>query len=177
MANRWGNNNNSDRLYLLGLQKSLWIFNCSYEIKRCLLSGAMTSPDSKLKKQRHHFANKGPYKQSCGFYSSPVRFWEWDHKEGWAPKNWCFQSVVLEKTLESPLDNKEFKQVNPKGKQPWIFTGRTNAEALTHWSPDVKNWLTGKDPWCWEGLREVEKGATENEMVGIITKLTQRTWV
>ena len=79
-----------------------------------------------MKKQRHHFANKGPYSQSYGLSSSHVWMWELDHKESWALKNWCFQTVVLEKTLESPLDNKEIKRVTPKGNQPWIFIGRMN---------------------------------------------------
>ena len=82
-----------------------------------------------IKKQKHHFADKGLYSQSYGFSSGHVRMWELDHKEDWEPKNWCFKIVVLEKTLESPLDCTEIKPVNPKGNQPWIFTGRTDAEA------------------------------------------------
>ena len=82
-----------------------------------------------IKKQRHHFADKGLSSQSYGFSSNHVQMWELDHKEGWVQKNWCFQTVVLEKTLESPLDSKEIKPVNPKGNQPWIFIGRTDAEA------------------------------------------------
>ena len=84
-----------------------------------------------IKKQRHYFVNKGPYSQSYGFSSSHGQMWELDHKESWALKNWCFQTVVLEKILESPLDNKEIKPVNPKGNQPWIFIGRTDAESWT----------------------------------------------
>ena len=105
--------------------------NCSHEIKRCLLLGrkAMINLGKVLKKQRHHFADKGPYSQSYVFSSSHVQMWELDHTEGWAPKNWCFLIVVLEKTLESPLDCKEMKPVNPKRDQPWIFIGRTDAEA------------------------------------------------
>ena len=105
--------------------------DCSHEIKRHLFLGrkAMTNSDSVLKKQRHYFANKGPYSQSYGFSSNHVWMWQLDHKEGWAPKNWCFQTVVLEKTLESPLDSKEIKPNNPKGNQSWIFIGRTDAEA------------------------------------------------
>ena len=114
--------------------------DCSLEIKRCLLLGrkAMTNLDNILKKQRYHFADKGPYSQSYGFSSSHVWMWELDHKEGWAPKNWCFWTVVLEKTLESPLDCKEIKPVNHKGNQSWIFIGRTAAEAETpiFWPPD-----------------------------------------
>ena len=92
--------------------------------------------------------------------------WELDNKESWAPKNWCFWIVVLEKTLESPLDSKEIKPVNPKGNQSWVFVGRTEAEAPMLWPPDVKIWLIGKDPhagndWGWE-----KKGTTEDEMVG-----------
>ena len=86
-----------------------------------------------MKKQRYYFPDKGPHSQSYGFSRSHAWMWELDHKEGWAPKNWCFQTVVLKKTPESPLDNKEIKPVNPKGNQPWIFIGRTDAEALTLW--------------------------------------------
>ena len=106
----------------------------SHEIRRSLLLGrkAMTNLDSILKKQRHYFGDKGPSSQSYGFSSNHVWMWELDHKEGRVPKNWCFWPVVLEKTLESPLDCKEFKPVYPKGNQSWIFIGRTdaNAEAL-----------------------------------------------
>ena len=106
------------------------------------------------------------YSQSYCFSSSNVRMWELDHKEGWAPKNWCFWTMVLEKTLESPLDSKEIQPVHPKGNQSWIFIGRTDAEAETPilWPPDVKNELICKDSdagkdWRWK------KGTTEDEMV------------
>ena len=116
--------------------------DCSQEIKRPLLLGrkAMTNLDSILK-SRHYFANKGPYSQSYGFYGSHVWMRELNHKEGWALKNWCFWTVVLEKTPESPLDCKEIQPVHPKGDQSWTFTGRTDAdtEAPTLWTPDVKN--------------------------------------
>ena len=94
-----------------------------------------------IKKQRHYFANKGPYSQRYGFSSSHVWMWELEHKESWALKNWCFWTVVLEKTLQSPLDCKEIQLVNPKGNQSWIFVERTDAEAETPilWPPDVKN--------------------------------------
>ena len=85
-------------------------------------------PRQSIQKQRHHFANKGLYSQSYGFSISHVWTWELDHKEDWAPKNWYFQTAVLEKTLESSLDCKEIKPVNPKGNQPWIFTGRTDGD-------------------------------------------------
>ena len=91
----------------------------------------------------HYFANKGPYSQSCSFPSSQVWMWEPDQKEGWMPKNWCFWTVVLEKTVKSPLDCKEIQPVNPKGNQSWIFTGRTDAEAEAPilWPPDAKSQL------------------------------------
>ena len=100
--------------------------DCIQEVKKCLLLGrkARKNLDSILKKQRYHFAHKGPYSQSYGFSSSHVWMWELDHKEGWAPKNWHFWTMVLEKTLESPLASKEIKPVNPKEHQPWIFIER-----------------------------------------------------
>ena len=99
-----------------------------------------------IKKQRDHFANKGPYSQSYGLSSSCVQTWEWDHKEDWAPTNWCFQNEVLEKTFESPLNCKEIKPVNPKGNQPWIYFGKTDAKADAPilWSPDAKSQLMEK---------------------------------
>ena len=102
------------------------------------------------------------------FSSSHVWMWELVHKEDWVPQNWCFQTVVLEKSLESPLDCKKTKSVNPKGNQPWIFTGRTDADAeiLILWPPDVKNRLIGKDPDAGKDWRQEEKGTTEDEMVG-----------
>ena len=94
--------------------------------------------------------------------------WELDHKESWVPKNWCFWTVVLEKTLESPLDCKDIQSVHPKGNRSWIFIGRTEVEVETPilWPPDVKNWLIGKDPDAGKDWRQEEKGTTEDEMVG-----------
>ena len=108
-----------------------------------------------IKKQRHDFADKGQSSQSYGFSSSHVRMWALDHKESWVPKNWCFWTVVLEKTLESPLDFKEIKPVNPQGNQPWIFILRTDAEAEAPilWPTDAKNWLTEKDSDTGESLK------------------------
>ena len=124
-------------------------------------------PRQHIKKQWHYIANKGPSSQSYGFSSSHVWMWELDYNESWVPNNWCFWIVVLEKTLESPLDCKEIQPVHPKGNQSWVFIGRTDVEAETPilWPPDGKSWLTGKDPdagkdWRWE------KGTTEHEMVG-----------
>ena len=123
-------------------------------------------PRQHIKKQRHHFAERGLYNQSYGFSSSHVWIWELDHKEGWALQNWCFWTVVLEKTLESPLDSMEIKLVNPKGNQPWVFIGRTDAEAEVPvlWPPDEKSWLTGKEPDTGKDWWQEEKGATEDEM-------------
>ena len=121
-----------------------------------------------MKKQRLHFANKDPYSQSYGFPRSHVRLWEFNHKEGWALKNCCFQIVVLEKALGTPLDCKEIKPVNPEGNQPWISIERTDAEAEAPilWPPDVKNRLIGKDSDAGKDWRQEEKGLTEDEMVG-----------
>ena len=125
-------------------------------------------PRQHIKKQRHYFANKDPCSQSYGFPSSHVWMWELDHKESWAQKNWYFWTVVLEKTLESPLDCKEIQPVHPKGNQPWISTGRTDAEAEAPvlWPPDAKNWLIWKDPDAQKDWRQEKKGTTKDEMVG-----------
>ena len=121
-----------------------------------------------FKKQRYYFADKGPSSQSYGFSSSHVEMWELDYKESWMLRNWCFWTVVLEKTLEGPLYSKEIKPVNPKENQSWIFIGRTDAEAETPvlWPPDAKNWLIGKDPEARKDWRQEEKGMTKDEMVG-----------
>ena len=125
-------------------------------------------PRQNIKKQRHYFANKGPSSQSDDFSSSHVWMCELVYKESWVPKNWCLWTVVLEKTLESPLDSKEIQPVHPKGNQPWIFIGRIDAETETPilWPRDAKNWLTGKDPDAGKDWRQEEKRVTEDEMVG-----------
>ena len=126
-------------------------------------------PRQHIKKQRHYFANKDPSSKSYGFSSSHVWMWELDYRESWAPKNWCFWTVVLEKTLESPLDCKEIQRVHPKGNQSWMFIGRTDAEAETPilWPPDAKNWLTGKHPGAGKDWKQEkkEKGMMEDEIV------------
>ena len=135
--------------------------DCSHEIKRCLLLGrkAITNLDSICKNQRHYFTNKGPSSQSYGFSSSHVWMWELGYKDNWAPKNWRFWTVVLEKTLESPLDWKEIQPVLPKGNQYWVFIGRTDAEAETN---TLVTWLEElthlKRPWCWERLKAGGEG-------------------
>ena len=130
-------------------------------------------PRQHIKNQRHYFANKGLYSQSYGFSRSHVWMWRLDHKEGWVLNNSCFWAVVLEKTLESPLDCKKIKRVNPKGNQPWIFIGRTNAdaEAPIFRPPDVKCRLIRKDPDAEKDWRQEEKGTAEDEMVGYHLRL------
>ena len=124
-------------------------------------------PRQHFKKQRHCFANKGLSSQSYGFSSSHVWMWELDYKESWVTKNWCFWTVVLAKTLESPLDCKEIQPVHPKVDQSWVFLVRTDVEAETPvlWPPDAKSWLIWKDP-DGKDWRQEEKGTTEDEIVG-----------
>ena len=126
--------------------------------------------------QRHYFADKGPSSQSYGFSSSHLWIWELNYKESWALKSWCFWTVVLEKTLESPLDYKEIKPVNPKGNQSWIFIGRTDAEAPIVRPPDIKSWFIRKDPNAGKDWRQEERGTTEDEMVGRHHQLNGRVW-
>ena len=128
-------------------------------------------PRQHIKKQTHYFAKKSPSSQGYGFSRSHVWMWELDYKESWGQKNGCFWTVVLEKTLEIPLDCKEIQPVHPKGNQSWIFLGRSDVEAETPilWPPNAKNWLIWKDPesekdWRWE-----EKGTTEGERLDGIT--------
>ena len=125
-------------------------------------------PRQHIKKQRHYFADKGLSSQSYGFPSSYVWIWQMSQKESWVLKNWYFWTVLLEKTLESPLDCKEIKSVDPKGNQSWIFIGRTDAEAETpiFLPPDAKNWLIGKDHDAGKDWSQEEKGTTEDEMIG-----------
>ena len=165
MANRWDNNGNNERLYFLGLQnhcrwwlqpwnsKTLAPWKKSYDQLR-----------QHVKKQRHHFADKGPSSQSYGFSSSHIWMWEMDHKEGWALNNWCVWTEVLEKTPEIPL---ECREISPKGNQSWIVTGRTDAEAEAPvlWPHDLKSWLFRKDPDAGKDWKQ-EKGMTEDKTVG-----------
>ena len=125
-------------------------------------------PRQHIKKQRHYFAIKSPFSQGYGFSSGHVWMWELDCVESWVQKNWCFWTVVLEMTLESPLDCKEIQPVHPKGDQSWVFIGRIDAGAETPilWPPHVKSWLIGKDPDAGRDRGLEEKGATEDEMPG-----------
>ena len=144
--------------------------HCSHEIKRRLLLGrkVMTNLDSILKSRNITLPTKVHLVKAMAFSSSHVWMWELDYKESWVSKNWCFWTVVLEKTLESPLNCKEIKRINPKRNESWIFIGRTDAEAETAvlWPPAAKNWLIGKDPDAGIDWRQKEKGRTEDKMVG-----------
>ena len=144
--------------------------DCSHEIKRPLLleRKVMTNLDSILKSRDITLPTKVRLVKAMFFSRSHVWMWELDYKESWAPKNWCFWTVVLEKTLESPLKCKEIQPVNPKGNQSWLFIERTDAEAEAPiiWPPVVKGWLIRKDPDAGKDWRQEEKGITKDEMVG-----------
>ena len=135
-------------------------------------------PRQHIRKQRHYLVNKGPSSQGYGFPSGHVWMWELDYKESWVEKNWYFCTVVLEKTLESPLDCKEIQPVHPKGDQSWVFIGRTDVEAETPtlWPPDVKSWLIWKDPDAGKDWGQEEKG-TRQRWDDWIASPTQWTWV
>ena len=168
-----------DRLYFWGFQNHCrwWLQPWNWKTL-APWKKSYGQPRQHIKKQRYYFVNKGPSGQSFGFSNSHVWMWKLDYKESWALKNWCFWTVVLEKTLESPVDRKEIKPVNPKGNQSWIFIGRTDTEAETPilWPPDVKNCLIWKDPDAGKDWRQ-EKGTTEDEMVGWHHRLDGRVWV
>ena len=171
MTNRWGEGKvETVADFIFGGFKITVDGDCSHEIKRHLFLGkkAMTNLDSILKSRDITLPKKGLYSQSYGFTSSHLQVGKLDHKEGWVLKNWCFRTVVLEKTLESPMDCKEIQPVNPKGNQPWIFIGRTDTEAegLILWPPDVKSWLIGKEPDAGKDWGKEDKGTTEDQMVG-----------
>ena len=166
MANRWGN---SGWLYFGG-SKITVDGDCNHEIKRRLLCGrkVMTNLDNILKSRDITLPTKLCLVKAMVFPVVMYGCESMDYKESWAPKNWCFWTVVLEKTLESPLDCEETELVHPRGNQSWTFIGRTDVKAETaiRWPPDAKNWLIGKDPDAGKHWRREEKGATEDEMVG-----------
>ena len=168
MANRWGNSGSSGWLYFFLASKISADGDCSHKIKRHLLLGrkVMTYLDSILKSRDIILSTKVHLVKAMVF--PVVMLWELDCEEIWVPKNWCFWTVVLEKTLESPLDCKDIQPVHLKGHQSWVFIGRTDVEAEIPilWPPDVKNWLTGKDPDAGKDWRRKEKGSTEDKMVG-----------
>ena len=154
--------------FIFGGSKITADSDCSHEIKRCLLLGrkVMTNLDSILKNRDITLSTKVHLVKAMVF---PVVMYgcELDYEERWAPKNWCFWTVVLEKILESPLDCKEIQPVHPKGDQSWVFIGRTDAKGETpiFWPPDAKSWLIGKDPDAGKDWGREEKGTTEDEMV------------
>jgi len=153
----------------LGAPKSLHMVISAMKLKDTYSwKDSYDQPRHHIKKQRHYLNYKGPSSQGYGFSSGHVWMWELDYKESWVPKNWCFWTVVLEKTLESPLDCKEIQPVHPKGDQSWVFIGRTDVEAetLILWPPDAKRWLIGKDSDAGKDWRREEKEMTEDEMVG-----------
>ena len=156
--------------FILGGSKITADGDCTQEIKRHLLLGrkVMTNLDSILKSRDIILPTKVCPVKAMVFPSGHVWMWELDCKESWVPKNWCFWTVVLEKTLESPLDCKEIQPVHPKGDRSWVFIGRTDAEAESPmlWPPDVKSWLIWKDPDVGKDWRQEEKGMTEDKMVG-----------
>ena len=159
--------------------KSLQIVSVAMKLKdACSLEEKLHKHRQPIKKQRHHFTNKGQSSQSYGFSSSHIWMWELNHKEGWAPKNWCLRTVVLEKTLESPLDCKEIQPLHSEGDQSWVFTGRTDAKAETPvlWPPHVKSWLIGKRLWCCEGLWAGGEG-DDRGWDGWMASPTRWTWV
>ena len=153
----------------MGKKKKRWQILFSWAPKSLKMVISLLAPPKKrydkpgqcIKKQRYHFINKGPFSKSYGFSGSHVEMWELDHKEGRAPKNWCFWAVLPEKTLESPLESKEINLVNPKGNQPWILTGRTDAEveASILWPPNMKSKLIGKDPEAGKDWRQKKRAA------------------
>ena len=148
--------------------KSLWMVIAAMKLKGALWKESYDQPIQHIQKQRHYFADQGPSNQGYGFSSGHVWMWELDSKESWVLNNWCFWTVVLEKTRESPLDCKEIQPVHPKGDQSWVFIGRTDAEAETPvlWPSHAKSWLIGKDPDAGKDWKQEEKGMTEDEMVG-----------
>ena len=166
MADRWGN---SGWFYFGGGSKITADGDCSHEIKTLTpWKESYDQPRQYIKESRHYFAKKSLSSQGYGFSSSYVWMWELDYKESWVPKNWCFWTVVLEKTLKSPLDCKKIQPVHPKGNQSCVFTGRTDVEAETPilWPPDAKSWLIWKDPNAGKDWGREEKGTAEDEMAG-----------
>ena len=169
MGNRWGNSGNSVRLYFWGSKitaDGVW----SHEIKRRLLFGrkVITNLDSILKIRDITLPTKVRLVQAMVFSCGHVWMWELDCEGGWGPKNWCFWTVVLEKTLESPLDCKESQPLYPQGDESWVFIGKTDAKAETPilWPPDANSWLIWKGPDAEKDWGQEEKGMTEDEMVG-----------
>ena len=155
--------------FLFSSSKTTADGDCICDIKRHLLLGRkiITNLDNIFKKQRRYFNNKGPSSQGYGFSGGHIWMWELDYEESWALRNWCFWTVVLEKTFKNPLDCQEIQPVHPRGNHSRIFIGRTDVEAETpvFWPHDAKSWLIGKDPDVGKYWRQEEKGTTEDGMV------------
>ena len=179
MANRWGNSGKHWLTLFLGAPKSMQMVTAAMKLKTLTLwKESYDQPRQHIKKHRHYFVYKGPPTQGYGFSSSHIWMRELDYKESWALKNWCFWTVVLEKTLESPWDCKEIQPVHPKGDQSWVFIGRTDVEAetpiqLAIWCEELTHW---KRPWCWERLRAGGEG-DDRGWDGWTASPTQWTWV
>ena len=146
-----------------GAPKSLQMVIAARKLKDTPWKESYDQPRQHINKQRHYFVNKDPSSWGYGFFRSCVWMWELDYKEGLAQKNWCFWTVVLEKTLESPLDCKEIQPVHPKGNWSWVFIGRTDVKAETpgFWPPDAKSSLIWKDPNVGKNWRQKKKGTTD----------------
>ena len=179
MAKRWGTSGNSDRLYFLGLQKDCrWLqVTTAMKLKdTCSLEESYDKPRQHIKKQRYYFANKDLSTQSYGFSLSHVWMWELDHKESWVPKNWYFWTVVLEKTLESPLDSKEIqpilKEISPEYSLEGLMLKLT-LQYFGHLMQELTHW---KRPWCWERLKAGGEG-DDRGWDGWMAVPTQWTWV
>ena len=169
MANRRGNSGNSCWIFFFWALKShTWWLQGWNQKMLTPWKESCDQPRWHIRKQRHYFVNKGPSSQGYGFSSGRVWMWELDYKESWAVKNWWFWAVVLEKTLENPLNCKEIQLVHPQGDQSWVFIGRTDVEAETPilWPPEGKSWLIWKAPDAGKDGGQEEMGMTEDEMVG-----------
>ena len=169
MGHIWGNRGNSVRLYFGGLQNHCrWWLEAMKLRDACSLEGKLGPTYTAYSRAETLLCQQSPSSQGCGFSSGHVWMWDLDFKESWAPKNWCFWTVALEKTLESPLDCKDIQPVHPKGDQSWVFIGRTDVEAETPilWPPHAKSLLIGKDSDAGKDWGQEEKEMTEDEMAG-----------
>ena len=178
MTNRWRNNGNQWHTLFWGAPKSLQMVTVAMRLKdACSCKKSYDQARQHIKKQRHYFANKCPSSQGYGFSNSHVWMWELDYKESWVLKNWCFWTVVFEKTLEGPLDSNEIQPVHPKGNQSWIFIGRTDVEMkLQYFGYLMRRVDSFEKPWCWDGLGAGGEG-DDRGWDGWMASPTWWTWV